>query len=144
MVLTVNLLSMGEANMSPSMRTRLCLWLLAVPMLLLGLPAGLQAQGVYFAGGGASHLSMGGASTATPVDAIGALYWNPAAIGRYGRSEVNVGGGFLFPISHLDAAALRGRAGRTTSDSGVGLVSDVGMIFQPEERQLTFGLGLTM
>src|SRR5262249_49429776 len=32
----------------------------------------------------------------------------------------------------------------TTSDSGVGLISDVGMIFQPEERQVTFGLGLTM
>src|SRR5213082_4267564 len=68
-------------------------------------PSSVIAQGLYLPGGGAAHLSMGGASTATPVDAIGALYWNPAAIGRLGRSEAAIGGAFLFPDIHLDATA---------------------------------------
>src|SRR5438093_4616287 len=95
-------------------------------LALMALPAVVRAQGLYLPGGGAAHLSMGGASTATPVDAIGALYWNPAAIGRLGHSEAAIGGAFLFPDIHIDSAApgpLGIRSGVTRSDSGVGLAS---------------------
>ena len=123
------------------MRTR---WLLALAAVLF---AGTQthAQGLYFPGGGAAHLSMGGASTARPVDAIGALYWNPAAIGLLGHSEAAVGGAFLFPEIYLDSTApgpFGLRNGRTRSDSGVGLASSLGIVHQPEEGPFTFGLGL--
>jgi long-chain fatty acid transport protein len=113
-------------------------------LALLVLPATVRAQGLYLPGGGAAHLSMGGASTAMPVDAIGALYWNPAAIGRLGRSEVAIGGAFLFPDVHVDATAPGplGRSGRTRSDSGVGIASSLGVVYQPEEGPLTYGLGL--
>jgi len=124
------------------MRTRLALGALA----LLALPAAVRAQGLYIPGGGAAHLSMGGASSATPVDAIGALYWNPAAVGRLGRSEVSIGGAFVFPNIHLDSTAPRPlglRSGETRSDSGVGLASSLGVVYQPEEGPLTYGLGLT-
>jgi hypothetical protein len=57
-----------------------------VVLAALAIPNEARAQGLYFPGGGAAHLSMGGASTATQVDAIGSIYWNPAAIGRLGRS----------------------------------------------------------
>jgi long-chain fatty acid transport protein len=122
---------------------RLAPWLAAVVLALSA--ADVHAQGVYLPGGGAAHLSMGGASTATPVDAIGALYWNPAAIGRLQRSEVSIGGAFLFPDIHLDATApgpLGVRSGRTRSDNGVGLSSNLGVVYQPEDRPLTYGLGL--
>lgn len=113
---------------------------------VLSLPSALQAQGLYLAGGGAAHLSMGGTSTAAPVDAIGALYWNPAAIGRLGRSEVAVGGAFLFPEIGVESTApgpLRLRSGRTRSDSGVGIASSLGVVYQADDGgPLTYGMGL--
>lgn len=111
----------------------------------LALPATVRAQGLFLPGGGAAHVSMGGASTATPVDAIGALYWNPAAIGRLGRSEVSIGGAFLYPNFYLDSTApgpFGLRSGRTRSDSGVAPTSNVGVVYQPEESPLTYGLAL--
>lgn len=103
------------------------------------------AQGVLLPGGGAAHLSMGGASTATPVDAIGALYWNPAAISRLGHSEVSAGGAFIFPNIYLESTApgqFGLQSGRTRSDSGVGLTSNLGIVHRPEEGSLTLGFGL--
>lgn len=103
---------------------------------------GRAQQGLYLPGGGAAHVSMGGASTATPVDAIGALYWNPAAIGRLGRSEAAIGGAFLFPEIGLESSAPGRRSGRTRSDSGAGVASSLGMVYQPDDQPLTFGMGL--
>src|SRR5262245_30655415 len=105
---------------------RVRIWLGAVAVALLA-PTVVSAQGVYLPGGGAAHVSMGGASSATPIDAIGALYWNPAAIGRLGRSEVEIGGAFLFPKFRLDSTSPLGlRSGGTNSDSGTGVTSNVG------------------
>jgi long-chain fatty acid transport protein len=110
--------------------------------VLLAWPTAARAQGLYLPGGGAAHLSMGGASTATPVDAIGALYWNPAAVGRLGRSEVSVGGGVLFPDINLDSSNGR-RSGSTRSDSDASLLSSLGVVYQPDDSRTAFGLGLT-
>jgi len=113
--------------------------------LLLAVPCHVFGQALYIPGGGAAHLSMGGASTATPVDAIGALYWNPAAIGRLGHSEVAIGGNVLIPRIDLTSTApspLGPITGTTRSDSGVGLASNVGIVYQPEERSLIYGLGM--
>lgn len=112
-------------------------------IVLLALPASAPAQGIILPGGGAAHLAMGGASTATPVDAIGALYWNPAGIGRLNRSEVAVGGAFLFPILNLSSTDPTGRqSGRTGSDSGTGVGSNLGVVYQPDEQPFTIGMGL--
>ncbi len=113
--------------------------------VMLTRPAAAQAQGVLLPGGGAAHLSMGGASTATPVDAIGALYWNPAAIGRLGRSEVAAGGAIIFPNFYLESTAPGPsglRSGRTRSDSGASLITNLGVVYQPDESPLTLGFGL--
>ena len=122
-------------------RIRVRAWLWAIAFALLAAPD-VSAQGLYLPGGGAAHLSMGGASTATPVDAIGALYWNPAAIGRLGHSEAAIGGAFLFPDIHLDSgpaslmpgrpAATAGRASRPTSASCI----------SPTRAGWSYGLGL--
>ena len=126
------------------MRIRTWVWVAGVLAALFS-PKPASAQGLILPGGGAAHLSMGGASTATPVDAIGALYWNPAAIGRLGRSEVAAGGAFLFPNIDLESSApgLGGlRTGKTRSDSGVGPTSNLGIVYQPDDSPLTFGMGL--
>jgi long-chain fatty acid transport protein len=127
------------------MRSILRLGILSALSLLAAPTFGRAQQGLYLPGGGAAHVSMGGASTATPVDAIGALYWNPAAIGRLGRSEVSIGGAFLFPEIGLESTApgLRGpRTGRTRSDSGAGVASSLGVVYQPDDQRLTLGMGL--
>ncbi len=112
----------------------------------LALPSTSLAQGIYLPGAGAVHGSMGGASTATPLDAIGALYWNPAAIGRLGRSEASIGGNVLFPDIGVSSSFPRPdgsiASGRTRSDNGVGLTSSIGIVHQPDESRLTYGLGL--
>src|SRR5947209_20035448 len=87
-------------------------------LALLAVPSAARAQGLYLPGGGAAHMGMGGVSTASPVDAIGALYWNPAAIGRFGRSEVAVGAALLIPDISLESTSpgpLR-RTGRPQSE----------------------------
>lgn len=114
-------------------------------LTLVALPAIVRGQGLYLPGGGAAHIGMGGASTATPVDAIGALYWNPAAIGRFGRSEVAVGGAFLMPEMHLESTAptpFGPVAGRTKSDSGLVPATSLGIVYQPDDSPLTLGMGL--
>jgi long-chain fatty acid transport protein len=124
------------------LRTRSLIWLGVVAAALLA-PSAASAQGLYLPGGGAAHMSMGGASSATPVDAIGALYWNPAAIGRLGRSEVELGGAFLFPNFYLDSSTPLGlRSGSTKSDSGTGITSNLGVVHQEDGSPWTFGLGL--
>ena len=103
--------------------------------------------GIYLPGAGAVHAGMAGVSTAAPLDAIGALYWNPAAIGRLGRNEVSIGGAFVYPdISvsssrpRLDGTIL---SGTTRSDNGFPLVPSIGIVSQLEEGSpVTFGFGL--
>lgn len=114
----------------------------------IAFPAISNAQpGVNLPGAGAVQGGMAGASTAAPIDAIGALFWNPAAIGRLGRQEVSIGGAFVYPDISVSSSlpSLRGgvAAGTTRSDNGFPLVPSIGMVFQLEEGSpLTLGFGL--
>ncbi len=116
--------------------------------LLAVFPATAVAQpGVYMPGAGAVHGGMAGVSTATPIDALGALYWNPAAIGRLGRNEVSIGGAFIYPDIYVSSSRPRldGTvvSGRTRSDNGFPLVPSIGLVSKlDDESPLTFGFGL--
>jgi long-chain fatty acid transport protein len=122
--------------------------LLIAAMLVFLLNSSLvNAQGVYLPGAGAVHGGMAGVSTAAPQDALGALYWNPAAIGRLKRNEVSIGGSFIAPDINVSSSRprLNGtiESGRTHSDNGFALVPSIGSVFQMEEcSPLTFGFGL--
>lgn len=117
------------------------------------LPMLASAQGVILPGAGGLHQSMGGASTAVAADALGALYWNPAAISGLPGSEVVIGGAAIIPDIHLGSTIPAGRfgpfgpaetlSGYTRSDSGVGLTSNVGLVYKPDDSKVTFGLGIT-
>ncbi len=48
--------------------------------ILLWIGEIVSAQGVILSAGGPVHRGMGGASTAAPISAVGANYWNPATI----------------------------------------------------------------
>lgn len=112
----------------------------------LVLPSVATAQpGLYLPGNGAVQGGMAGVSSATPLDAIGALYWNPAAIGRLDHNEVSIGGAFLDPDIHI-SSSLPGpnglQSGSTRSNSGIPLASALGMVYRPDDSRLTYGIGI--
>ncbi len=121
---------------------------LVATLVMVLMPSVVSAQpGVYLPGAGATHGGMAGVSTATPVDALGALYWNPAAIGRLGRNEASIGGAFIYP----DVSVFSSRprldgtiaSGRTRSDGGFPLIPSIGIVSKVDEGSpLTFGFGL--
>ncbi len=112
----------------------------------------ILAQGLILPGSGGMHRSMGGASTVAGVDALGALYWNPAAISGLPGSEVVIGGEMIIPDTHVGSTIPQGTflgrlplttlSGYTRSDSGLGMASGVGFVVREEESPLAYGLGL--
>jgi long-chain fatty acid transport protein len=98
------------------------------------------------------HRSMAGASTAVGVDALGALYWNPAVISGLPGSEVVIGSELIIPDIHVGSTVPAGafgplgptqtQSGYTRSDSGVVPTTGIGLVYQAEGTGLTYGLGL--
>jgi long-chain fatty acid transport protein len=125
---------------------------LVLGALLALLPGIAYGQGLILPGSGASHRSMGGASTARAVDALGALYWNPATISGLPSSEVVIGGEALIGDTHLSSTIPAGAfgplgpattlSGTARSDSGVGLASGIGVVYRPDDSPLSYGVGL--
>lgn len=122
-------------------------------MMAVGLgSSAVNAQGLYLAGSGATHRSMAGVSSAIGTDALGALYWNPAAISGLPGSEVVIGSELVLPDTHVSSTILAGAfgplgpattlSGRTRSDSGLVPTTGIGIVYQPEDLTLSWGLGL--
>jgi long-chain fatty acid transport protein len=128
---------------------------LAAAGLWVALPvSAAQAQTAHVLGGaGPINMSMAGASTAMPLDASGALYWNPATMRGLPGSEVDFGLFTLFPASRLSSSAAPGAfgpgipplplAGSTRNDAGVVPVPNAGFVWQPPESPWAFGLGIS-
>src|SRR5579872_4283332 len=122
-------------------------WLAAV----IAAPAHAQI-GPILSGTGAVDRSMGGAATAAPLSAAGALFWNPATMSGLGRSELEAGAELLFPhtqaSSRISASALGpgippiGLEGQTDSDTGAVALPTIGLVYLPEGSDLSFGLGI--
>lgn len=114
-------------------------------------PAAL-AQGLFSPGSGAMHRSMAGASTAVGVDALGAMYWNPAAISSLPGSEVVIGSELILPNTHVGSTVPAGafgpfgpattQSGLTRSDSGLVPTTGVGFVYKPDDSPLSMGLGV--
>lgn len=119
-------------------------WIAAGFASVVAVPSAL-AQGLVLPSGGPMHTSMGGTSSAVGVDAIGALYWNPAVIGGLKQSEVTLGSSLLIPHTGVTGTLPGGRfgpamSGRTNSDSGVIPTTSIGIVYKPDESRLTYGL----
>ena len=63
-----------------------------IGVLLLAQAHGGSAlgQGIFLTGVGAVNRSMGGAATAAPIDAQGALHWNPGSISGLATNEMSI------------------------------------------------------
>jgi long-chain fatty acid transport protein len=95
---------------------------------------------------------MGGASTANPIDSLGAAFWNPATLSGLPHNEVTFGVELL--IAHTDVfssipANLFGPgippvpvSGSTHSDTGTMVVPNIGVAHRLADTDLTLGLGV--
>lgn len=115
--------------------------LLLVMLILAGSHVAAQAQGIYLPTSGAVNRSMGGASTAAPVDAVGALYWNPATISGLNESELGFGMDMLFVDLDLGSSIGGVGSGSSESDSSVTPIPAIGWV-QKLNETTTMGLGL--
>ena len=109
-----------------------------------------SAQGLIVPGAGPINRSMGGASTAAPIE-LGGTYWNPALMSAFDGNQVLLGSELLFPSIHYTGSLPAGslgngrpatnRYGVARSDSGVASNLATGLSFKIDEKSpLTFGL----
>jgi long-chain fatty acid transport protein len=108
--------------------------------------------GPVLSGAGAVNRSFGGVSVAAPLSPAGAMYWNPATINGFDRSELEANAELLFPRnsveSRVSAGALGpgippiGLAGRTDSEIGAFPLPTIGLVYLPEGSDFSFGLGV--
>jgi len=119
-------------------------------LLTIALPA--AGQGIALRGVGPVNESMGGVATACPIDATGALHWNPATISGLSGSDMSFGVGLLLPTTQLSSriganALGPGNppidiAGSDNSEPGISAIPTMAFVYQPEDSCWTYGLGV--
>lgn len=115
---------------------------LAVGLLLMSLlhiPA--HAQGILISAAGPVNRSMGGASTAAPLDALGALYWNPASISGMESSETEFSLDVLL-ANHRVQSSAGPFSGATDAEPGAVPIPNVGWVHKTQHSAITLGLGV--
>ena len=98
-------------------------------------------QGAILQSAGPVNRSMGGAAVAAPIDAIGAIYWNPATISDMARSETAFGLDLLF-ANHTVSSSLGPFSGSTEADNGAFPIPNIGWVHHTQNEAVTLGLGV--
>ncbi|MDR1964505.1 MAG: outer membrane protein transport protein [Planctomycetaceae bacterium] len=103
-----------------------------------------NAQGVLLRSLGAVNDSIGSVATATPIDAAGALYWNPASLSGLEKSEISFGVGIIMPKMRVSSSVEgAGLSGSTKGEVGSVPVPSMALTWRRcPKSPLTFGLGL--
>ena len=125
--------------------------------LLAGALIGLSATpakaqfGPVMSAAGPINRSMGGASTAAPLSANGALMWNPATLSGLKQNELDIGAELIFPHASLSSGIQAGAlgpagppidlGGKTRSEDSVFAVPAMSLAFRPENSRFTYGMG---
>lgn len=123
--------------MSDRLLTRVSILTFAV-VSIVAQSTSVLGQGIYVSGVGPVNRSMGGAGTASPLDAIGALNWNPGSISALPTNELGFGMELLQANINLTSSIGPG----TQSDSGWAPIPSIGWVQHMEGTPLTIGLGL--
>jgi long-chain fatty acid transport protein len=106
---------------------------------LLFTTAVIAQSGHIMQGVGAVNMSMGGASTAQPLDISGALQWNPAAISTFKDKIFNFDLGLFFSSPEL-SSSYGPMSGVTQDDRGVSPMPAIAMVWGKEDSKHTFGV----
>jgi len=107
----------------------------------ISLPATALAQGLILPGAGAANRAMAGASTAAPLDAAGAAYWNPAAISGLPQNEIYFGAELIYADTRVGASPLP-PAGDVFSGTGLTPIPTTAMVYHLEDSPITVGVGI--
>jgi long-chain fatty acid transport protein len=108
-------------------------------------------------GAGSVNMSMGGASTAQPLDISGALQWNPAAISVFDEKILKFDIGLFFSSPELSSSLPEGAmwpagtfgpgtpaspavSGTTKDDRGASPMPAFAMVWGKEDSKHTFGV----
>jgi long-chain fatty acid transport protein len=118
--------------------TRIVRW--SCVLLVMAIPAKLWAQGALMSSFGPVNASMGGASTAAPIEAMSALGWNPASISGLPNSELGVGLGLLLSDPVLSSSVPGWSSGTTGAEPGTTPIPNFGWVHKVNEST-TIGLG---
>ena len=103
----------------------------------------VHAQGLMLRGVGAVNESVGGTATAMPLDASGALYWNPATISALPKNEMSLGLELIQAHSRVNTSAGGNVIASTKGESGITPVPSMGFVWSTSRRSpFTYGLGL--
>ena len=114
----------------------------AVVVLFISIASKLSfGQGAILQSAGPVNRSMGGASVAAPIDAIGAIYWNPATISGMAYSETAFSLDLLF-ANHTVSSSLGAFSGSTEADNGAFPIPNIGFVKHTRIEGVTFGLGV--
>ncbi len=108
--------------------------------LIVVFPNTVRGQGALMSSFGPVNASMGGASTAAPIEAMSALGWNPAAISGLPNSELSVGLGLLLSDPVLESSIPGWSSGATGAEPGTTPIPNFAWVHRLNEYT-TFGLG---
>jgi long-chain fatty acid transport protein len=120
---------------------------LSAVLVVICLSQAAHAQGVMLRGVGAVNEAVGGTATAMPLDASGALYWNPASISALPKNEMTLGLGLIQPKSRVESSTvhplLSPLSGSTKGEAGIVPVPSMGFVWSTSRRSpFTYGIGL--
>ncbi|MBC8352028.1 MAG: outer membrane protein transport protein [Planctomycetes bacterium] len=110
---------------------------LLIAALLACFTSSAFSQGVFLTGVGGINRSMGGATMAAPIDSMGTLHWNPAAIRGLESSEVAFSAEIMLLDQELTAGGITAR-----DESGVAPIPSIGWVHHLEGTTDTIGLGM--
>ena len=111
----------------------------------------LAQTGHILQGVGAVNMSMGGASTAQPIDISGALQWNPASVSVFDEKILKLDVGLFFssprlystvPEFDMSTGMPTGNfySGVTEDDRGTSVLPSLAMVWGKEDSKHTFGV----
>ena len=107
-------------------------------IVLLMMSKATFGQGITVTGVGPVNRSMGGAGTAAPLDAMGALNWNPGSISALPSNESSFGVELLWPSIELSSNL----GVDISSQGGIATVPSIGWVHHLEDSRATIGLGV--
>ena len=125
---------------------------LLIAMCMLFYVMSYAQTGHIMQGVGSVNMSMGGASTAQPLDISGALQWNPASISTFNDKIIKLDVGLFFSNPTLystvpefdDQGMPTGNffSGSTNDDRGVSPMPALAMVWGKEDSKHTFGASI--
>lgn len=102
---------------------------------------GVKGQGIYLPAVGPVNRAMGGAAVAAPLDATGALYWNPATIAALPSSQLDMSVGLLLSDYEVTSEIPGLGAGVTHGEPGANPLVNGAWVHQMPNDRLRFGFG---